>query len=207
MYPCLVLPSLKSALAHLPWGQTAGAGGTDDETIAYGANFTNMAANTKMSLSGFSVTDASAGTADDGLIINFTATADLQTDNLAGDAIEVTLGTATAGMATLGTLTGGTQDLSTAFNLTLSVDDYETVTVVSAGGANTIASLASGDMTTLVVQGSKALTVSALTAANLATINASASTANVSVVATGKASTITGGAGNDTFTGSSAIDS
>jgi Ca2+-binding RTX toxin-like protein len=186
--------------------QSAGAGGGDDETIAYGANFTNLAADTSMALSGFSVTDASTGTADDGLIVNFTATADLKTDNTSGDAIAVTLGTSTAGMATLATQTGGTQDSSTAFNLTLALDDYETVTLTSQGGSNTVASLTSGDMTKLVVNATKALTVTAGTWANLATVDASASTANVSLAATTKASTITGGAGNDTFTGSGSAD-
>jgi Ca2+-binding RTX toxin-like protein len=61
-------------------------------------------------------------------------------------------------------------------------------------------------MTTLNISGDKALTVSALTAASLNTVNASTSTANVNVAALTLASTMTGGAGNDTFTGGANAD-
>ena len=106
--------------------------------------------------------------------------------------------------AALATVTAN--DANTAFNLTLALDDYETINITSQGGANTVASLTSGDLTTLNIAGDKALTVSALTAAALNTVNASTSTANVNVAALTLASTITGGAGNDTSTGGANAD-
>jgi len=187
--------------------QNAGAGGGDDETIAYGVNFTGLAAGTNMALSGMSVTDASTAAADDGLIINFTATARLATDTTA-DSITVTLGTATAAAASTATQAGGTQDSSTAFNVILDLDNYETVSLVSQGGTNTISNVASAaNLTTLNVNAIEALTVSAGTWGLLSKIDASASTKNVSIAATTRASTITGGNGNDTLTGSTAADS
>jgi len=177
--------------------QTSTSADNNDETATSGVNFTNLGADTDMSLSGFTIAGFDA---DDGVIMNFTATADLATDNASGDDINVTLGTGTAAMASVGTGT------NTAFNLTLALADYETVNITSQGGANTVASLTSTDMTTLNVAGDKALTVSALTAAGLNTVNASTSTANVNVAALTLASTITGGSGNDTFTGGGNAD-
>jgi Ca2+-binding RTX toxin-like protein len=178
--------------------QTTTSADSNDETATSGVNFTNMAADTDMSLSGFTIADVDA---DDGVIMNFTATADLATDNATGDDISVTLGTSTAAMASV-----TAADASTAFNLTLALADYETVNIASQGGANTVASITSTDMTTLNISGDKALTVSALTAASLNTVNASTSTANVNVAALTLASTMTGGAGNDTFTGGANAD-
>lgn len=178
--------------------QTTTNADNNDETATSGINFTNMGADTDMSLSGFTIADVDS---NDGVIMNFTATADLATDNASGDDITVTLGTSTAAMASV-----TAADSSTAFNLTLSLADYETVNIASQGGANTVASLSSTDMTTLNVSGDKALTVSALTAASLNTVNASTSTANVNVAALTLASTMTGGAGNDTFTGGANAD-
>jgi Ca2+-binding RTX toxin-like protein len=178
--------------------QTTTSADSDDETATSGVNFTNMAADTDMSLSGFTIADVDA---NDGVVMNFTATADLATDNATGDDISVTLGTSTAAMASV-----TAADASTAFNLTLALADYETVNIASQGGANTVASITSTDMTTLNISGDKALTVSALTAASLNTVNASTSTANVNVAALTLASTMTGGAGNDTFTGGANAD-
>jgi Ca2+-binding RTX toxin-like protein len=187
--------------------QTAGGGDGDDETIAYGVNFTGLAAGTNMALSGMSVTDASTTTTDDGLIINFTATARLATDTT-NDAITVTLGTATASATSTATQSGGTQDSNTAFNVILDLDNYETVSLVSQGGANTISNVNSAvNLKTLNVNAVEALTVSAGTWGLLTTIDASASVKNVNIAATSRASTITGGGGNDTLTGSSLADS
>jgi Ca2+-binding RTX toxin-like protein len=191
----------------------AGGGSNDDETLAYGVNFTNLAATTNMSLSGMKVTDASlaaTGATSGGLIVNFTATADLKTDTTA-DAITATLGTSSSAATGTATQTGGVIDSDTAFNLTLSLDDYETVNLVNQGGSQTIASLLSGDLKTLNVNASKAVTISSVTASALRTIDASASTADVKFtaagIALGGASTLTGGAGNDSLEGSSAADS
>jgi len=186
-------------------GQTVGAGGGDDETIAYGVNFTGLAAGVNMALSGMSVTDASTAAADDGLVINFTATARLATDTTA-DAITATLGSTTAAATSTATLSGGVQDSSTAFNVILDLDNYETVSLVSQGGSNTLSSLTDANLKTLNVNAVEALTISAGTWALLTTIDASASAKNVNIAATTRASTLTGGGGNDTLTGSSSAD-
>lgn len=191
-----LLGSTVTSVGVSKWALTTTAD-NGDSTVTDGASFTNLAAGTGMALSGFDITDLAA----DGIVINFTATADLKTDTTA-DSISATLGTSTAAQ-----LTSTALDAQSTLNLTLALDDYETVTLASQGGANTVASLTSGDMTKLVVNATKALTVTAGTWAALATVDASASTANVTLAATTKASTITGGSGNDTFTGSSSADS
>jgi hypothetical protein len=184
-------------ISNFDQDQSATAADNNDETATSGVNFTKMAADTDMALSGVSIAGFDA---NDGVIMNFTATADLATDNATGDDITVTLGSSSAALATIGTGT------NTAFNLTLALADYETVDIASQGGANTVASLTSTDMTALNISGDKALTISALTATQLKTVDASTSTANVNVAALTLASTITGGAGNDTFTGGANAD-
>lgn len=180
------------------WTRTTATDNGADFTATDGVNFTNLSSGTGMSLSGIVVTDLDA---NDGLVDNFTATADLATDTSA-DSISVTLGTTSAAMATVTAL-----DANTAFNLTLALDDYETINLTSQGGTNTVASLTSGDATTLNITATKALTVTAVTLNTVATLNASASTANVSVAALTVASTITGGSGNDSLTGGANNDS
>lgn len=159
-----------------------------------GVNFTNLAAGTNLSVAGIAAT---AGGTTGTTTVGFTATADLKTDTTA-DSITVTLGTSSAAAATVGT--------NATVNLTLALDDYETVNLTSQGAANTVASLTSGDLTTLNITASKALTVSAITAAALKTVDASTSTVGVVFPATSVSSTITGGAGNDNFTGSGLSD-
>lgn len=168
-----------------------------DSTVTDGVNFTNLAAGTGMALSGYNITDL----AGDGIIIDFTATADLAIDTGA-DSIAVTLGTSSAAQLTSTALDG-----QSTLNLTLALDDYETINLTSQGGTNTVASLTSGDATRLNITATKALTVTAVTLATVATLDASASTANVSVAALTVASTITGGSGNDSLTGGANNDS
>ena len=135
-------------------------------------------------------------------------TIDLQNENNAGDETTITFGTTAAGV-TLGTVTAS---------------DFETLNLVTQGGASSVNSLVDADLTTLNVSGAKNLTITAATAANLATIDASAMTGNfIMGAAMGKTtvaittgsgadtvyagtgtSTIDTGAGNDTITGSAA---
>jgi len=90
----------------------------------------------------------------------------------------------------------------------LTLNDAETITINNSVGSSTIATLISNDATKLVISASKALTITdALSASALGTIDASGSTANVTVTtASAKASSVTGGSGNDSVTGSSAAD-
>jgi hypothetical protein len=112
------------------------------------------------------------------------------TTNTLSDALNVTLGTATAGVT---------------FDV-LTLDNYETITVGNAAAASTVGSLVSTQATKLVINAAAATTVTAVTAAALGTVDASASTADVTVGAVSKASSITGGAGNDNFTGGGNAD-
>lgn len=196
-----LLGSAPTSVGVSSWTRGTAVNGGGDHTATDGVNFSNMAASTSLSLAGVTVTDLDG---DDGTIVNFTATADLYTDTIA-DSIAVTLGTESAAMASVTAL-----DANTAFNLTLSVDDYETVTINSLGDANTIAGLDSSDMTSLVINATKALTITDTTEpASLRTINASGSTADVNTeaFAIDGAATVTGGTGNDKFQGSTAADS
>lgn len=156
--------------------------------------FTGMSATQTGTISGIT----SAGDADDNGAVNMDVTFALAADTTA-DSGTITLGTATAAAVAAGA--------NNAVTLRVTASDYETLSLVSQGGANTIGTLTAADATTLNINASKALTISTLTAAAVKTIDASASTANVSVSATSVASTITGGAGNDTFTGSGSADS
>jgi Ca2+-binding RTX toxin-like protein len=170
-----------------------------DGTLTDGVTFTNLAADTGLSLAGFSVTDGATDSDDEGLIVNFTATADLAT-NTAADSIAVTLGTSTAAMASVTAI-----DDSTALSVTLALADYETISITSNGTAlstNTIAALNSAEATTVNITANNNFTLTNLASGTslVKTINASTSTGNVTVGTTDAlAMTITGGAGNDVF--------
>ncbi len=167
---------------------------TNADTGALTAAFTNMSADQVGVISGIT----SAGDADDNGAMTATVSFDLLADTTA-DSGTITLGTATAAATVAGA--------NNAITLNVTADDYETLSLVNQGGAQTIATLTAADATTLNITASKALTITTLSGAAVKTIDASASTANVIVGATTVASTITGGAGNDTFTGSGLADS
>jgi len=188
------------------WSRTESTDSDDsgsDGTLTDGVTFTNLAADTGLSLAGFSVTDGATDSTDEGLIVNFTATADLATDTSA-DSINVTLGTSTAAMGSVTAV-----DASTALNVTLALADYETISITSNGTAlstNTVASLNSDDATTVNITANNNFTLTDLATgtSGVKTINASGSTGNITVGATDNLKmTITGGAGNDVFSGGS----
>jgi hypothetical protein len=111
----------------------------------------------------------------------------------------VTLKTDTSSDATTLTLGGTTTGVDVVFQ----GDNYETINVVSQGAANLV-DIDDTDLTTLNVSGSKGLTLSTgSSAANLATIDASALTgAFVMEAAEGKSTiAITTGSGGDTVRG------
>jgi len=172
---------------------------TDDndgaaDTGAVTAAFTGMSATQTGVISGIT----SAGDANDTGVMTAAVSFALATDTLT-DSGSITLGTTT----TAATVAGANNAIT--FNVT--ANDYETLSLTNQGGTQTIATLTAGDATVLNINATKALNITTLTASAAAKIDASASTANVLVGATSIASTITGGAGNDNFTGSGSADS
>lgn len=151
--------------------------------------FSNMGAATELQ-----ITNTLAGSND-----GVTATLATNTTN---DSIKVTIGATTATSAT-GSAAG-----------TVTLGNYETITVNSTGGttaaANSISALTSSSATKVVVEGDRALTLTAFTSSGsgLKTLDASAFTANLDMVATltGTSITVTGGTGNDTLTGGTGND-
>jgi Ca2+-binding RTX toxin-like protein len=164
----------------------------DDDTTADAATitsaFTNMSATQTMSVSGIT----SAGDANDNGAMTAVATFALATDTNA-DAGTMTLGTATAAAVVAGA------NNAVTFNVTAS--DYETLSITNQGGTQTVGTLTAADATTLNITATKAFTITTLTAAAVTKLDASSSTANVTVGAVTAAAAITGGAGNDSFTG------
>lgn len=205
-----LLGSTVATVGVSKWSRTETVDGDDngsDGTLTDGVTFTNLSAGTNMSLAGLSVTDGATDADDEGLIVNFTASADLALDTTA-DAITVSLGSVTSTASTAAATVTKT-DSSTAFNVTLDLADYETITIESIGAANTVAALTSADAKTLFVNATKAFTLTDLATGTSAvkTIDASGSTANVVIGATdNNLMTITGGSGNDTFTGGTAAN-
>ena len=166
---------------------------TNADTGASTAAFTGVGATQTISISGIT----SAGDANDNGAMTAVVTVALKSDTTA-DSGTITLGTSTAAAAVAGA--------NNTITLNVTASDYETLTLVNQGGSQTIATLTGADATTLVVNASKAFTVTTLTAASVAAIAASGSTANVSIGAVTAASSITGGSGNDSFTGGTGKD-
>jgi Ca2+-binding RTX toxin-like protein len=146
---------------------------------------------------GSAVTDISV-TGTEGVIVT------LKTNGTA-DSIKVTYGTAaTASSAGTGVTVAGQTTLS----------QYETIALVSQGAANSTGDFSAGELKTLTVSGDKSLTLGTMNAANtsISSIDASAMTlATAAFIMTDNtsttASTITGGAGNDTLFGGTKADS
>jgi Ca2+-binding RTX toxin-like protein len=90
----------------------------------------------------------------------------------------------------------------------VTVNNAETVALVSGGtAANTITTFVDSAATKVTIAATKGLTIGTFSAASVTTIDASASTADVTIGAVAGATTILGGSGNDSFTGSAAADS
>jgi len=154
----------------------------NSDTTTGTTTFTGVAAGTSLA-----VTVANGGDENTSVALKTNTTA---------DTISVAVGPATGSTAvTMGTLT---------------LDNFETINIASAGAANSIAALTSSSATKLVATGAKTLTVTAFAAsAALKTIDASAMTGAFIMGATSAASaiTVTGGAGNDTIIGGTGKDS
>ncbi|HYD70460.1 hypothetical protein, partial [Azospirillum sp.] len=174
-------------------------------------SFTKLgAAVTDLAISGLSYTDKNVA-ADDGNDddVELTVSAAMATDT-AADAITVTLGTlgtTTVAAAGAGNVASATATDALTLNVTLA--DHETISLVSQGAANYITTLTAGDLKTLNISGSKALTIDTLSGNTLTSIiDASTSTGNVTISANNSttASSVLGGSGNDVLAGGSKND-
>jgi len=171
-----------------------GAANARTEAVA----FTGMSAAQTAAISGIT----SAGDANDNGAMVAAFSFDLTTDT-ASDSGSITLGTASAAASTAGA--------NNALTVSVTADDYETLSITNQGGTQTLSVLSATDATALNVTAAKAFTITGggVTAGALRTVDASASTANFSIdgFTFAGASTLTGGAGNDNFDGSASGDS
>jgi len=167
---------------------------TNADTGTTTATFSGMSASQTMSISGIT----SAGDANDNGAMTAAISFALTTDTNA-DSGSLTLGTATAAAVVAGA--------NNAITLNVTASDYETLSITSQGASNAIGTLTAADAKTLTILGSKALTITTLTAASVNRLDASAATANVNIGAVTAASSITGGSGNDSLTGGGNNDS
>jgi hypothetical protein len=187
------------------WSVTDTAGDDEDGVATNdGVSFTGLSAEVStLNLSGISFTSTDHDGEDAGGIA-FTATATMGIDTQA-DSINVVLGTTSARAQSQ---SGGDAESS---SLTVTLVDYENITLTSQGDTNTITALNVSDLQKLTISASKALTITDISGegALFKTIDASASSANVNLSgnALGGAGTVLGGAGNDTLDGSALSDS
>jgi Ca2+-binding RTX toxin-like protein len=161
------------------------------------------------------------------IVYNAGATIAVTNAGSAVDTLQISTAGGTLSMARLvDTSTNAVTVLTTAGQTTtvLTIGDEETVTIntgSTAGAGTVITDMTAGDITSLTVTGSDALTITnaIASAANLATVNASAltaafsanaSTSTANITFTGSfsgANTMTGGTGADTMVGGTAADS
>jgi hypothetical protein len=142
---------------------SAATGGDTTQSIT----FTNLSsAVTSLDITGLTSAD------NDDVTDTVSAT---RTTDTATDAITLNLGTSTAASGATRTAVGGGAG-SIVLNVTLSNEN--TINVVSKGGANFLGTLSAGQASAITVSGSQALSAASITAANLATLDASAMTAD-----------------------------
>jgi Ca2+-binding RTX toxin-like protein len=181
---------------------TAYADTTDGDAATTGTvDFTALEAATKsMTVSGIS-------TVENGHDLTLTVSASMAV-NTTADEMTVTLGTSTASAgANSSAATGGVDKL-----LNVTLNQHETVSLVSQGAANYIATLTATELKTLNISGSKDLTIASVASAtSLSKIDASSVTSTlagvtISANASTTASEIIGGAGNDNLLGGTKAD-
>ena len=203
-----LLPTAPGTIGLATWSLTT-VTAANNNAFTDGVNFTGLtSATTDLSVAGI-VTNNNVAAA---LTETFTVAAAMGQDTTA-DSLKVTLGSSTAKAVT----TSGSTGTAPTVNLGLSLDNFETLTLTSnglAGDTNTVATISGASLKNLTIgAGSAALTVSASGAAlsNLTTVDASAATTDINIngltMGTARAVTITGGAGNDTFKGTTLSDS
>jgi Ca2+-binding RTX toxin-like protein len=181
-----------------------GSSGGDDSNAAT-VDFTKLSsAVADLTISGLSSTQQGSNQDDD---VTLTVSATRAADTTA-DSIAVTLGTSGATAAASG---GVSADDASSDNIVLSLtlDNEESISILSQGGANGIATLTSADATSLTLTGSKDLAIVTITAANLRTINAGDMTGAFTLTnaVNNLANTITGGSANDSLIGGTGADS
>lgn len=111
--------------------------------------------------------------------------------------------------AVAGTTDAATMTVSNQTAGTTTINGVETLSIVSTGGANTIADLTTDSVRTLNVSGDQNLAITAALDATVLTVDASSMTGGLTFNADqATAMTITGGAGNDvvTLTGTNAVN-
>ena len=192
--------------ASLVGGITTLGSTVTDGTAAGGANassitYSNVLGTTNtMNVSGLATAEGAAAAAELTVTI-----AETRLTNTAADAMTINLGTATAGSGTTGVAASAGVDIL----LNLTTSNEESLTINSQGGANFVTTLDDAALTSLTLTGSQALTIAAISNNTLTTaINAGAMTANFTMGTNAgtTASTITGGAGNDSLVGGTRAD-
>lgn len=179
---------------------------TNFEVLEVTADATTQIASAVAGVTTLSVNDSTTGSANGTITFSGLSATQALTVKAVGDAtddVAATIATNTTAdsiAVSLGTTTAGV-----TFDV-LTLNDYETITVNNSVAASVIGSLTSSSATRAVINGTAATTITAISAANLATVDGSGSTANLVVGATGRASSITGGSGNDNLTGSTVAD-
>jgi Ca2+-binding RTX toxin-like protein len=163
--------------------------------------------------------------------VNMAAAADISFDDVSANVTTLGISAAAAAGSSLARKTDTVADSltvnlgATAAGVTvveLTIDNEESVTINSAGGANAITDLHASDATSLTITGSQSLDLDDNDvdgATSLATINASAftgaalginssqSTVNLTFTGGAAADSITSGSGNDTLSGDAGNDS
>ncbi|MFY9127282.1 MAG: hypothetical protein WAO82_01245 [Limnohabitans sp.] len=218
-----LLPTAPTKVQVSSWSLT-GQNTTNATNITSSITFNGLtAATTDLAIAGMSVSTvapASGATAGASTTDAVTVAVGMLADGV-NDSLNVTLGSSTAGALTVTTSStagaGGAAAGTAGGSLNLNVAPIENLTITSNAASsattNTIATLTAGSMKTLTVAGGNApLTISGSAAAHSAlnSINASAFTQDLNVNGmslAARAITITGGLGNDTFSGTSVSDS
>jgi Ca2+-binding RTX toxin-like protein len=200
-----------------------GGGGTDTIAItgaATAAEAANVTGFEVLDVTGDFTQDASvvagitslvanaAGAAHDTVAFtNASATQTLNVRSVDSADDDVSLALATDTPSDTATVTLGTATAGVTFD-DLTLNDAETINIANNGGTSAIAELISGDATSVVATGSEQLTMTAFTAANIATVDASAMTGDfiMGAAASNQDSTITGGSGDNTLIGGTGDD-
>ena len=175
---------------------------TDDN-----ADFAATVAFTKLAATTNTLNITSLKTAENANDAAITVSATRAT-NTTADAMTVNLGSSSGAGASAGANALAAADLAAAVVLNVTLADEETVTINSLGGANFIGTLTDTAAKVVNITGSKALSINSMTSAVMTTLDASAMTADLNIVANSNAvaSTITGGSGNDSLIGGTKAD-
>ncbi len=171
------------------------------------ADFAATVAFTKLAATTNTLNITSLSTAEDANDAAVTVSATRAT-NTTADAMTVNLGSSSGSGASAGANALAAADLAAAVVLNVTLADEETVTINSLGGSNFIGTLTDTAAKVVNITGSKNLSINSMTSAVMTTLDASAMTGDLNIVANSNdvASTITGGSGNDSLIGGTKAD-